>query len=91
MLTEPCGLSYRELQHLSDDDLMEHLRLSHDDALTVLFDRYHRLVLAIALKILRDRGEAETEMKEKKARVEDAMHATRAAVEEALSPAAVWP
>ena len=59
MLTEPCGLSYRELQHLSDDDLMEHLRLSHDDALTVLFDRYHRLVLAIALKILRDRGEAE--------------------------------
>jgi len=27
-------------------------------------------------------------MKEKKARVEDAMHATRAAVEEELSPAA---
>jgi RNA polymerase sigma-70 factor (ECF subfamily) len=58
-LTEPCGLSHRELQRLGDDDLMEHLRLSHDDALTVLFDRYHRLVLAIALKILRDRGEAE--------------------------------
>ena len=38
---------------------MDHLRLSHDDALTVLFDRYHRLVLSIALKILRDTGEAE--------------------------------
>jgi len=30
----------------------------------------------------------ETELKEKKARVEDAMHATRAAVEEVSSPAA---
>jgi RNA polymerase sigma-70 factor (ECF subfamily) len=58
-LTEPCGLSFRELHRLSDDDLMDHLRLSHDEALTVLFDRYHRLVLSIALKILRDSGEAE--------------------------------
>lgn len=58
-LTEPCGLSYRELQHLADDDLMEHLRLAHDEALTVLFDRYHRFVLRIGLKILRDKGEAE--------------------------------
>src|SRR6478752_3531533 len=32
----------------------------------------------------------ETEMKEKKARVEDALHATRAAVEEGMSQAAVW-
>jgi hypothetical protein len=47
-LTEPCGLSFRELHRLDDDDLMEHLRLSHDEALTVLFDRYHRLVLSIA-------------------------------------------
>jgi len=30
----------------------------------------------------------ETEMKEKKARVEDALHATRAAVEEGVVPAA---
>jgi len=30
-------------------------------------------------------------MKEKKARVEDAMHATKAAVEEASCPAAAWP
>jgi RNA polymerase sigma-70 factor, ECF subfamily len=58
-LVEPCGLSFRELYRLKDDDLMDHLRLSHDEALTVLFDRYHRLVLSIALKILRDIGEAE--------------------------------
>jgi chaperonin GroEL len=32
----------------------------------------------------------ETEMKEKKARVEDAMHATKAAVEEGIVPAAAW-
>jgi len=29
-------------------------------------------------------------MKEKKARVEDAMHATRAAVEEGIVPEAAW-
>jgi len=58
-LTEPCGLSFRELHRLNDDDLMDHLRLCHDEALTVLFDRYHRLVWSIALKILRDAGEAE--------------------------------
>jgi len=49
----------RELHRLNDDDLMAHLRLFHDEALTVLFDRYHRLVLSIAVKILRDAGEAE--------------------------------
>jgi len=32
----------------------------------------------------------ETELKEKKARVEDALHATRAAVEEGIVPAAAW-
>jgi chaperonin GroEL len=32
----------------------------------------------------------ETEMKEKKARVEDAMHATKAAVEEGIVPGAAW-
>ena len=32
----------------------------------------------------------EVEMKEKKARVEDALHATRAAVEEGVVPGGVW-
>jgi RNA polymerase sigma-70 factor (ECF subfamily) len=58
-LTEPCGLGYRDLQHLGDEDLMRHLVAGHDDALTCLFDRYHRLVLSIGLKVLRDEEEAQ--------------------------------
>ena len=50
---------YDELSRLGDDALMKHLRAGHPDALAVLFDRYHRLVLSIALRILRDAGEAE--------------------------------
>jgi RNA polymerase sigma-70 factor (ECF subfamily) len=38
---------------------MAHLQAGHADALAILFDRYHRLVLSIAMKILRDVGEAE--------------------------------
>jgi len=33
---------------------------------------------------------SEAEMKEKKARIEDALHATRAAIEEGIVPAAAW-
>jgi RNA polymerase sigma-70 factor, ECF subfamily len=54
-----CGYSFAELQTLSDEQLMVHVRGQHDDALAVLFDRYHRLVLSIGFKILRDLGEAE--------------------------------
>jgi RNA polymerase sigma-70 factor (ECF subfamily) len=50
---------YAELVRLSDEILMQRLRDGHHDALAVLFDRYHRLVLNIALRILRDAGEAE--------------------------------
>ena len=52
-------LVYDELVPLSDEALMAHLRDGHYDALAVLFDRYHRLVLNVALRILRDAGEAE--------------------------------
>jgi len=38
---------------------MAHLQAGCQDALAVLFDRYHRLVLGVALRILRDSGEAE--------------------------------
>jgi RNA polymerase sigma-70 factor (ECF subfamily) len=38
---------------------MWNLRAGNNDALAILFDRYHRLVLSIALKIVRDPGEAE--------------------------------
>ena len=51
-----------ELRSLSDDQLMSQLRNGADDALAVLFERYHLLVFSIALKILRDRGEAEDVM-----------------------------
>ena len=50
--------------NLSDEDLMEQLRLGHPDALLVLFDRFYRLVLKVALRILRDRGEAEDLMQD---------------------------
>jgi RNA polymerase sigma-70 factor (ECF subfamily) len=41
---------------------MAHLQAGCNDALAILFDRYHRLVLSIALKIVRDPGEAEDVM-----------------------------
>lgn len=41
---------------------MVHLGQGHPDALAILFDRYHRLVLKVALRILRDAGEAEDVM-----------------------------
>jgi RNA polymerase sigma-70 factor (ECF subfamily) len=52
-------LSLAELQNLPDEQLMACLRDGHHDALAVLFRRYQKLVLSIALRIVRDRGEAE--------------------------------
>src|SRR5205823_13424229 len=49
-----------------------------------LQERLAKLVGGVA--IIKDGAATETEMKEKKARVEDAMHATRAAVEEGIVP-----
>jgi RNA polymerase sigma-70 factor, ECF subfamily len=48
-----------QLKLLTDDQLMVQLQAGVNDALAVLFERYHRLVFSIALKIVRDRGEAE--------------------------------
>ncbi len=61
-ITEPCSLTFDALRALPDEAVIAHLRSGHGDALGVLFDRYHRLVLHIALKILRDVGEAEDVM-----------------------------
>jgi RNA polymerase sigma-70 factor, ECF subfamily len=52
-------LSMAQLQTLSDEQLMACLQQGQSDALAVLFDRYQKLVLSIALKIVRDPGEAE--------------------------------
>ena len=51
--------SLADLKLLTDEKLMVQLQGGTNDALAVLFERYHRLVFAIALKIVRDRGEAE--------------------------------
>ncbi|WP_433968577.1 RNA polymerase sigma factor [Tunturiibacter gelidiferens] len=52
-------LNLPELKLLTDQQLMVQLKNGLNDALAVLFERYHRLVFSIALKIVRDRGEAE--------------------------------
>jgi RNA polymerase sigma-70 factor, ECF subfamily len=53
---------YAELERLSDNQLMAQLQSGCNDAVAILFDRYHRLVYSIALKIVRDPGEAEDVM-----------------------------
>lgn len=53
---------YDDLERLGDDEVMAHLQAGVADALAVLFDRYHRLVYSIALRIVRDAGEAEDVM-----------------------------
>jgi hypothetical protein len=50
-----CG----DLHDLSDEELIKAVTAGHHDALTVLFDRYHRLVFSVAFRIVRDPGEAE--------------------------------
>jgi RNA polymerase sigma-70 factor (ECF subfamily) len=44
---------------LSDEELAQQITAGCQDALAVLFDRYHRLVFDVALRIVRDPGEAE--------------------------------
>lgn len=58
-LRKPCGLQYEELCKLSDEELIQYVTLGRHDALAVLFDRYHHLVFSVALRIVRDPGEAE--------------------------------
>src|SRR6266498_3183295 len=48
----------------TDEDVMEQLRDGNPNALPILFDRFHRLVLKVALRILRDAGEAEDVMQD---------------------------
>jgi RNA polymerase sigma-70 factor (ECF subfamily) len=52
-------MSYAELTKQTDETVMLRLQLGQHDALAVLFNRYYRLVMNIALRILRDAGEAE--------------------------------
>jgi RNA polymerase sigma-70 factor (ECF subfamily) len=47
------------LARLSDDALIAELQSGNTDAFAVIFDRFHRLVLVTALRVIRDAGEAE--------------------------------
>ena len=58
-LAELSGLPQRDLSSLADEELMLRVVAGRQDALGVLFDRYHRLVFSVALRIVRDSGEAE--------------------------------
>jgi RNA polymerase sigma-70 factor (ECF subfamily) len=52
-------IAYTELLGLSDESVMQELVAGNTDAFLVVFKRYHRLLYVIALRILRDAGEAE--------------------------------
>ena len=62
--TNGFGVPIFRMPKLSDEEVMEQLRQGHPDALPILFDRFYRLVLKIALRILRDSGEAEDLMQD---------------------------
>lgn len=50
---------WRYLNELTDEQLVTALRGGEQDSLTVLFDRYNRLIFSIAMRIVNDPGEAE--------------------------------
>jgi RNA polymerase sigma-70 factor (ECF subfamily) len=52
-------LAWSELQGASDLELVQQLISGNDDALAVIVDRYQRLVFSVALRIVKDEGEAE--------------------------------
>jgi RNA polymerase sigma-70 factor (ECF subfamily) len=54
----------RRERHPSDEDLLERLQVKDPQALDALFGRYARLVMGIALRTLRDHGEAEDTVQE---------------------------
>jgi RNA polymerase sigma-70 factor (ECF subfamily) len=56
--------SLSQLKSVSDEDLLELLKRGCNDAMTVLFRRYHKLVLSICRKILRNATEAEDVMQD---------------------------
>jgi RNA polymerase sigma-70 factor, ECF subfamily len=58
-LAKHSWLKSEDLHTLGDTELMQYVGEGCSDALTILFDRYHRLVFDIALRIVRDPGEAE--------------------------------
>jgi RNA polymerase sigma-70 factor (ECF subfamily) len=62
--TSALGIPIIPMSNVSDEGVMEQLQQGHPDALLNLFDRFCRPVLSVALRILRDRGEAEDLMQD---------------------------
>jgi len=62
--TSTFGIPVVRMLKLSDEDVIERLRQGHSDALPLLFDHFYRLVLKIAVRMLRDPGEAEDVMQD---------------------------
>jgi len=62
--TSAFGVSIVRMLNMTDEDVLEQLRGRHPDALPILFDRFHRLVLKVVLRILRDPAEAEDVMQD---------------------------
>jgi RNA polymerase sigma-70 factor (ECF subfamily) len=59
-VARPSGsLPSEDLSVLTDEHLIQRMVAGQQDALAVLFDRYHRLVFDVAFRIVRDPGEAE--------------------------------
>ncbi len=58
-VNEAQSNTWRSLNDLDDEQLVSCLLDGEHDALTVLFDRYHRLVYSVAARIVNDPGEAE--------------------------------
>jgi RNA polymerase sigma-70 factor (ECF subfamily) len=50
---------WRHLNELTDEQLVVALRGGEQDSLTVLFDRYNKLIFSVAVRIVNDPGEAE--------------------------------
>jgi RNA polymerase sigma-70 factor (ECF subfamily) len=67
IIAEPHGSSRessRVVPYPTDEDVMARLQANDSNALTFLYDRYSRVVLTIAFRIIRDHGEAEEVVQE---------------------------
>jgi len=88
MISEDLGI---KLENIKLEDLGKAKRVTIDKENTTIVEDYDReklqerlAKLAGGVAVINVGAATETEMKEKKARVEDALHATRAAVEEGI-------
>ena len=58
-LANRLGLESEDLCKFSDEELTQYVASGRHDAMAVLFDRYQHLAFSVALRIVRDPGEAE--------------------------------